>query len=284
MSEVTVERVLREVRQLPSLSVVVVEILDSFQNEAMQIPELVRKISRDQALAARVLRVANSAFYGFPSRIGSISEAVVVLGFHAVRSLALAAGIIHQFLPGNGRAFDLLAFWQHAIGVGVCARVVANCRGLPSEEAFTAGLLHDIGRLVLDTYFRDEFQRVLEYRDAHDCTLLAAEKEVLGLDHAAIGYEVAHQWKFPQAIQVAIRDHHSPDGVPAPPTDVIHLANVLAHALEIGNAGYDRVPPLSPAAWERLGGNWEMLESCLPEIERLNAGVNLLVAEGGAQE
>lgn len=284
MNDFTADKVLREVRQLPSLSVVVLEILDSFRNEGMQIPELVRKISRDQALAARVLRVANSAFYGFPSRIASISEAVVVLGFHTVRSLALAAGIIHQFPPGEGKAMDRLAFWQHAVGVGVCARVIANALGRQPEEAFTAGLLHDIGRLMLDAHFHDDFGQVLGYLEEQDCSLLAAERAVLGIDHAAIGYEVARQWKFPGPIQAAIRDHHQPDGSPAPLTDVVHFANALAHALEIGNAGYDRVPPVSAGAWERLGGSWEIVESSLPEIERINAGANLLLANGGEGE
>jgi putative nucleotidyltransferase with HDIG domain len=165
----------------------------------------------------------------------------------------------------------------------VCARVIAHSLGRPAEEAFTAGLLHDIGRLVLDANFHEDFSQVLEYREAHDCLLPEAERAVLGIDHATVGFEVARQWKFPLPVQAAIRDHHQPDAEPSPLTDVIHFANVLAHALEIGNAGYDRVPPLFPGAWERLGGDWEMLEASLPEIERLNAGANLLVAEGEEQ-
>ncbi len=279
MSSPEVEKMLQDIRQLPSLSVVVLEILDSFKDEGLKIPELVRKIGRDQGLAARVLRVANSAFLGFPSKVASINEAVVVLGFHSVRSLALAAGVIQQFPPGEGNAFDRLAFWQHAIGVGVAARVLAQKLGRNQEEAFTAGLLHDIGRLVLDAYFHDSFLKILDLAAQDDCPLATAEKKVLGMDHAEIGYEVARQWKFPLPVQLAIRGHHDPDASSSELTDLVHLANVLAHGLEIGNSGYDQVPPLMAGAWRRLGLDWDAVAVCLPEIERLNAGATLLVAE-----
>jgi len=279
MSSPEAEKMLQDIRQLPSLSVVVLEILDSFKDEGLKVPELVRKIGRDQGLAARVLRVANSAFLGFPSKVSSINEAVVVLGFHTVRSLALAAGVIQQFPPGEGKAFDRLTFWQHAIGVGVAARVLAQKLGRNQEEAFTAGLLHDIGRLVLDAYFHDSFLKILSLASEEDCPLVSAEKKVLGMDHAEIGYEVARQWKFPLPVQLAIRGHHGPDASSSELSDLIHLANVLVHGLEIGNSGYDQVPPLAAGAWQRLGLDWDAVAACLPEIERLNAGATLLVAE-----
>lgn len=280
MSELTPERIMQKVRQLPSLSLALMEVLHSFDNEGVDVATLVGKISRDQGLVARVLRVANSAFYGLPSRVGSIGEAVVVLGFHNIRSLVMAAGIINQFPPGGGKSFDRMEFWRHAIGTGVCARVLAARLGQDREVAFSAGLLHDVGKLVLDACFHEDFERVLACRAAHDCAMLEAERAALGTTHAAIGFEVARQWKFPPAIQRAIRDHHQPDGGDTSVlTDMAHLANVLCHALEIGNAGYDCVPPLSAGAWERLGLAWADMGEMLHEIERVNASVNLLVAE-----
>lgn len=279
MNDLTLARVMERVQQLPSLSPVLHEILHSFGNEDVDIATLVGKISRDQGLAARVLRVANSAFYGLSSHVGSIGEAVVVLGFHSVRSLVVAAGIISQFPPSGGKLFDRLAFWRHTIGVGVCARVLAARLGENPETAFTVGLLHDTGRLVLDAFFHPDFERVLAYRAAADCAMIAAEQGTLGLNHTVIGFEMAKQWKFPQAIQLAIRDHHHPDsGQAAVLTDIVHLANVLCHALEIGNSGYDMVPPLSAGAWQRLGLDWVACRALLPEIERRNADLNLLIA------
>lgn len=279
MSELTLAQVTTRVQQLPSLSPVLHEILHSFADEDVDIETLARKISCDQGLAARVLRVANSAFYGFSSHVSSIGEAMVVLGFHSVRSLVLAAGIINQFPPSDGKAFDRLAFWRHAIGVGACARVLAARLGQNEETAFTMGVLHDAGRLVLDAYFHDEFEQVLAYRRDADCEMIVAEQHILGITHTDIGFEITKLWKFPSPIQNAIRDHHHPDsGQPAVLTDIVHLANVLCHALEIGNSGYDMVPPLSVGAWERLGLGWKTCREILPEIEKLNADLNVLIA------
>lgn len=280
MSELAMDRVVEQVRQLPSLNQVVNEVLRSFDNEDVDIPSLVSKISRDQGLAAHVLRVANSAFYGMSSHVSSVGEAVVVLGFYSIRSLAVAAGIINQFPHADGKVFDRLEFWRHAIGVGVCARIIAARLGLNVETAFTAGLLHDIGMLVLDTYFHVEFEEAMAYREANDVQFIEAEKATLGLTHSMIGYEVAKRWKFPREIQLAIRDHHSPDNEKTGQlTDVVHLANVLCHALEIGNSCYDMVPPLSNGAWERLGLSWTQMGEMLREIERLNASANVLAVE-----
>ena len=114
---------------------------------------------------------------------------------------------------------------------------------------------------------------------AGDIPLVEAERELLGYDHAAIGYEIARNWHFPAAIQYAIRDHHDPDLEPAVGSDIVHLANALCAALDIGSGGDSHVPRLSPLAWERLGLGWEALGQCFGEIERLNAGMNLLLGD-----
>lgn len=278
MKTPTLPEVLAAVRQLPSLSVVVTDLLASLNRENMDTASLVSKIAQDQGLAARVLRVANSAFYGLGSRVSGVNEAVVVLGFHAVRSMALAAGIINAFPPGVGGRFDRLAFWQHAVGTGVCARVLAARLGKDAEAAFTAGLLHDIGKLAMHVYYPEVFESVLASRGT-DKALIDTERLVLGFDHAAVGYEVARNWHFPPAIGQAIRDHHQPDAAPTFYTDVVHVANTLCCALDIGSGGDDLVPPLAPGAWERLGLGWERLGQCLHEIERANASMNLLMSD-----
>jgi len=280
MSELTLEQVIQRVRQLPSLSQAVTEVLRSFDNEGIDVATLVGKIGRDQGLVARILQVANSAFYGMTSRVGSIGEAVVVLGFHNIRSLAVAAGIINQFPPAAGKVFDRTEFWRHSIGTGVCAKLLAARLGMDQEAAFTAGLLHDIGVLVLDAYFHEDFERALAYCLEKDCTFAQAESAVLNLNHAVIGFEVARHWKFPPSVQQAIRDHHQPDsGDHALLTDMVHLANVLCHVLEIGRVSNDLAPPLSAGAWERLGLEWDGMGALFRDIEQLNTSINLLLAE-----
>lgn len=275
----TIDQVAKAIQQVPSLSAVVMEILASFDRQDVEIADLAQKLGQDQGLTARVLRVANSPFYGMSSKVGSVQEAVVVLGFHNVRSLVAAAGIINQFPATEHPDFDRTGFWQHSIGTAACAQVLAKSLGQNQALAFTAGLLHDVGKLALDAYFHQDFQLALAHRVAEDSTLLEAERAVLGVDHALVGHELARRWKFPAAIQQAIRDHHQPEREPATLTDLVHVANVLCHALDIGNAGYDRVPPLSSSAWSRLGLDWDAMPALWTETEQLYAGLSLLISE-----
>lgn len=275
MSHFPMEDILNKLQKLPALSLVLAELLESFEKESLGISQLAEKIGLDQALTARVLRVANSAFYGYPSRIASINEAVVVLGFSNVRALAVAGGIIEQFSSAGQEGFDRLAFWRHSIGTAVCARVLAERTGKNPDTAFTAGLLHDIGKLVMDISFPDDYDLVLKYCSRMDCEIAVAEREIIGADHSWIGHEVVKRWKFPLVIQQAIRYHNAPKLEPL--ADLVHVANVLCHALDIGNSGYDAVPILSAEAWDRLGLEWEALRPCLAEIERYNSAASALL-------
>ncbi|TAN74323.1 MAG: HDOD domain-containing protein [Gallionella sp.] len=267
------------VRQLPPLPVAVAEVLASFGRPDADVDEIAGKISLDQGMVTRVLRVANSAFYGFNSKVGTMHDAVVLLGFHNIRSLIVAAGLIRKFPSADDRMFDRNAFWQHNIGTGVCARVLAGRLGKDGELAFIAGLLHDVGRLVVETCCPEKFNAVAACCLADDISMLKAEQSVLGADHTQIGFEAARRWNFPVAIQQAIRDHHRPGEASGPLADIVHVANVLCHALDIGNAGYDHVPPLSAPAWQRLGLSWEMVRDSLPEIWRQNAAASLMLGD-----
>jgi HD-like signal output (HDOD) protein len=200
-----------------------------------------------------------------------------MLGFGTVRTLALAAGIIGRFPAGTGPAFDRAAFWQHSIGTGVCASVLAAATGHNGEQAFTAGLLHVVGRLMLDVHFPQEFAQVVAYHDEQECTFLEAERAVLGLDDAGIGGEMARQWKLPVPIQEAIRDYPHPREGGSAMADLVHVADVVCHALEIGNAGDKWVPNLDEGAWARLGLDWQAVPRCFGNIEHQNAGLTLLI-------
>lgn len=267
------------VKQLPPLPAAVIAVLASFGRPDVDVDEIARKISVDQGMVTRVLRVANSAFYGFNGKVGTMHDAVVLLGLHNVRSLVVAAGLIHQFSPKDGQMFDRNAFWLHNIGTGVCARVLADKLGKDGELAFTAGLLHDVGRLVVEACCPEKFSAVAARCLADDISMIKAEQLVLGVDHAQIGFEAAERWNFPAAIRQAIRDHHQPGETSGFLADIVHVANVLCHALDIGNAGYDYVPPLSGAVWQRLGLRWETVRDCLPEIERQNNAASQMMSD-----
>lgn len=270
----------KELQQLPSLSTIVMEVLQLLDQGDVDLPALMKTIGQDQALAARVLRVVNSPFYGFPNHIGSLKDAGMMLGVHSLRNIVTAAGIMGHFPLGKDESFSRLSFWQHSIGTGVAAKVLARQCGLDQEVAFTAGLLHDIGKLVMAVYFPADFARVLAWRDEQDCLLKDAEKAVLDFDHTLVGVKVAKKWKLPELITTAIHHHHTPASKPdAPLVALVHVADVLCRGLEIGNGGDSLIPKLDAQVMQHLGLEWEAVRACLPEVESLNANANLLADE-----
>ncbi len=268
----------REVRELPSLSVVVSQLLSLLQRDDVAMSELMEAIGRDQGLAARILRIANSPFYGLSSHIASLKDAGAMLGVHTLYNIVTAAGIMGQFPHTQDKNFDRLSFWKHAIGVGICAQVLARHGGLDAEVAFTSGLLHDIGKLVMAAYFKADFSYVLAYRDEHDCLLKDAEQAVLGFAHTVIGARVARHWKLPEPVINAIKHHHTLMDVVSPLSELVHVADILCRALDIGHGGDDLIPVLNMAAMKRLGLDWILLADCLGEIENLNSFSDLLTA------
>lgn len=275
--ETTCEEMLAAVKQLPPLSEVVTKVLLSFEQKNIDVDDIANKINLDSGMATRILRVANSAFYGFSNQVGTVHEAVVLLGFHNVRSLVVAAGLIKQFPSTDEQQFDQDAFWRHNIGTGVCARLLANSLGKDGALAFTAGLLHDIGRLAMAVYCQEKFSQVVAQCKQNAISMLEAEQAVLGMDHGQIGFAITQRWHFPIAIQAAIRDHHQPEKSAEFMSDIVHVANVLCHAMDIGNVDNDSVPAISAVVWERIGLSWRGIKMLLPEIERQNAAASLLL-------
>lgn len=257
------EQVLSRLQQLPSLPTVVSALLASFDNEDIDIGQIAHQIGCDQGLTARVLRVANSSFYGLQSRVGTIHEAVVVLGFRAVRSMVLAVGMNASFRGDLCPGFDVLSYLRHCVAVGLAARAIAPLSGQNPELAFTSGVLHDIGQLVLASNFSAQYTATLAHRKAQDCFLIDAERAVLGMDHAEVGSLLAEIWRFPEPLHEAVARHHAPLGGLA---DLIHVADTLAHALALSDN--EMVMPVDPAAWQRLGLTDEKLKAALPQIEQ----------------
>lgn len=267
MSTLQAEQIVNRLKHLPALPTVVAELLASFGNDEVDIGLLAQQISHDQGLTARLLRVANSSFYGLQSRISTINEAVVVLGFRAVRSMVLAVGVSGVFRPDHCPGFDPQAYIRHCVGVGLVARALAQVTGRNPELAFTGGILHDIGELVLATCFPEQYAEALAYRKQHDCPLVEAERDIIGLDHGAVGGLLADTWRFPTSLRSAVAEHHSPSTATADSlADLIHLADGIAHALGLAKADSEMVMPVDPTAWQRLGLDNEKIAGILPQI------------------
>jgi len=248
------DRLAEQIEQLPALPEVVMDLLQNIDREDVDIGVLARKMSHDQTLTAKALRFANSPFYGTQGKISSIQQAITLLGMKTVRQILTAAALASVFPDNRCKGFEFRAFWRHAMGTAICARLLARMLHLNQDFAFTAGLLHDIGRLVLVTRFPHSYEQVIAYRDEHDIFLLDAERSILGTDHVAVGLALAERWRFPEVIRHAIAGHHTPEPLGSSSiASLVNVANGIVHALDLAAVDNDLVPPVSLDAWRNVG-------------------------------
>jgi putative nucleotidyltransferase with HDIG domain len=250
----SIDDVVKQIRDLPSLSAVVSELLATMEQEDIDTNALAVKIALDQSLTAKTLRLANSSFYGMSSKVTTIQQAIAVLGFHSIRTLVTACAVTGSFPASANSLFNFKGFWRHSVATAISAKLLAARLKFNPDAAFTAGLLHDIGTLVLATRFPAEFAQTLAHRKEHDCYVVEAEQAVLGFDHAAVGSALAAYWKFPEAMQKAVAEHHRIDGSEAMSLALlVHAANTIAHALDLSEDPDDLAPPMAHAVWSALG-------------------------------
>lgn len=265
---IPLEQLTRQVSDLPALPAIVHDLLKNVKPEEADINVVARKVSLDQALSAKTLRFANSPMYGLQARVTTIQQAITMIGVDSVRQVALASALKSHFPPGECAGVDFVALWRHAIAAAVCARALAWHLHVNQDYAFTAGLLHDIGRLMLATHFRKQYEAVAAYRQAHDCPWLDAERAVIGIDHAIAGEMLAEHWKFSDSIRHAIAGHHHPENQKVHSlASIVHVANAIVHALDLSGIEDDQVPPVSQTAWDDLGLSEDVYQHVFHETE-----------------
>ncbi len=258
-------------KSLPSLPLTVVALGQAVQDERCTVDRILAILSKDPPLSATLLRLANSAMYAGEGSILDLRKAILRLGFDAVAILGTGAAVVRTFR--DGAHLDALRLWQHSVAVGLTAKgicTLARRRG-QAESAFLAGLLHDIGKIALDTCFPDAYAEVVQ-RVAAGAHYLDAERAVLGLDHPEAGALLAASWSFPQPIVDVIRDHHQPkDGEFLP--SLVHLSDLLVRTrVPMGPADQHLMVALgdSPAFHSVMAG---ALEKDL-DIERLTFSID----------
>jgi putative nucleotidyltransferase with HDIG domain len=278
MSELVLDDIVRKLEDLPSLPAVVMELLSSIDQDDVDISVLAKKVSHDQALTAKTLRLANSSLYGLQVKVTTIQQAITFLGFQTTRNLITAAAVTGCFPAGQCPAFDDKAFWRHSIATAACCKVLARRLRFNQDYAFTAGLLHDIGRLVLVSTFAEQYQQVMAYRNANDTYVLDAERAVMGVDHVMAGAALAEHWNFSDTMKTAIAYHHDPDAPGAGLlAAIVHVANAIVHALDVAGEADDLVPAVSSAAWAALGLNQDAYQHVFHETEMQFEEITLLL-------
>lgn len=247
--------ILRRLEDLPTLPRILLRITELLNDPKASARDLALVITEDPVLTARLLRIVNSSFYGLPQRVATVTTAIVLLGFEAIRHLLLTASVFDLFPAKNRSARRFLEqLWDHALGCAVGAKALGRLqRRERLEELFVAGLLHDIGKIVVMVLFPAEGAEALRRTAREGLPLLEAEASVLGFDHTHAGRLLAERWNLPPRLVAAIAFHHAPNAAGAGDTAaVVHAADVFARALGLSADGVDRVPPLDAAAWRRL--------------------------------
>jgi len=282
MAYINLENRLAKITDLPTLSIVASNIIQITQNPKSSALEVGKAISQDPALVSRILRIANSTFYGFPGKISTIPHAVVILGFVNIRNLVLAASISKIFSSKGGEGyFDREGFWRHSLACGVTSKLIAKRLGMKNlEEVFIWGLLHDVGKLVLDAYFKEDFTRVVCLAKEKEVLLRDAEQELLGFGHAEVGGIVADKWNLPPALIKVIRFHHNPTEANESMrmAAIVHLGDVFCRAIGIGDGADNKVPCIDEDSWRLFRFNKQTIKRLFSEMEREIANAKALLA------
>ena len=261
--KVDLRRRIEQVGELPTLPHVVQKLASMIGRPNVSAEEIGALIEKDQVLSAKVLRLANSPFYGFPSRIASVAHAVVVLGLSVVKGLTLCASALDMMKNAG-----MNELWRHSLGVAITAHILGTQAEMKNpEEAFVAGLLHDIGKVVLYVKWPDVGQQITTATRKKSRSLMESEQELFDVTHADVGGWLATAWHLPTSLREPILHHHTPSAAQDATlqTAIVHVADVLVKGLACGNPGDDLVPPLSRQAWDLVGLDAQKLAQCLAQ-------------------
>ena len=238
-----ITRIVEDVDNLPSLPSIVLKLIDVVNSSDSSADDAAVLIEKDPALTSKMIRLANSAFYGIPRSISSVTSAVVVLGFNTIRSLVLSASVAKIF--EGKHSLDMDRFWKHSVVTAMTSKMIVRhlmkVRMMDPESAFCAGVLHDIGKLIFSQYMPDDYAAVCNYAKEHKVPLIEAEDKCLGINHAMVGKVLADKWSLPLDLEYTIVHHHDPDDIIDSKTahlaNVVHLADIIAH--EVGCTLWD---------------------------------------------
>ncbi len=272
----TLDQFFQDSKSFPALSTIFYELEKEIDYPRSTSESIGNILTKDPSLVSRLLALSNSAFYGFSRRVETIPNAIQLLGLKQIRDLVMATAVMDSFIGISSDLLDMNDFWIHSISCGVAAASLAQEKSDPNPERyFVGGLLHDIGRLAMLIKMPEEMSIVLtQHRETKILTHLI-EQDILGFNHAIVGGRLIEQWRLPIGLGEMVKHHHTPEKSTSASfeTAIIHLADILVHALELGNSGETIVPSFSPLAWERIGMDLnhldKVMENTLDRTEQL---------------
>jgi putative nucleotidyltransferase with HDIG domain len=243
-----VKKKLRKLEGLPTLPPIVQRLNVMIEDEKTSIHQIADLIEKDQVITTKILRLANSAFYGFPKKVSTVQNALMLLGINVVKVLIITSSIFDIIYKED------VGLWEHSVGVAACSRILAERLELKEpQEVATAGLLHDLGRIIQKVVFREDYEKIMELvKNGKDA--LQAEKEILGIDHAEMGSFLMRTWNLPDRLIEAVGAHHELERAKEFKKEaaIVHLSDVLVHVRGYGTSLYKKVPPLQEKALKLL--------------------------------
>jgi putative nucleotidyltransferase with HDIG domain len=263
MNDSKLNDILSQSDSLPSIPGAAVKLLSLLDNPESSVNEIEEILKYDPGLTANVLKLSNSAYFGLPQKIGSVKQAILVMGTKRLTQLVMAS-CVHALMdrPVDGYELSRGEFWRHSVAVSVSAELLVKELQIPSVDViFTAALLHDVGKIIMDKFVKEEY-KLIHDEVQKGLSFELAEQKVLGTNHAEIGAKILRKWSFPDEIVLAVRHHHEPDAADPKSSlaDIVHIANVLCLmiGIGIGKEGLQYQP--SELATQRLGLNQDQLE------------------------
>ncbi|KAA0893264.1 HDOD domain-containing protein [Oryzomonas rubra] len=267
---ITLERLVEQTRTIYSLPYFYERFNEAINHPRSSIADIAKIIIEDQGLTARILKLANSPLFGYYSRVDSITKAVTIIGTQQLRDLAFAASAMGVFKGIPDDLMNMALFWRHSIACGIIARNLATClRESNVERFFVAGILHDVGQLILCAAIPETAGELLALSRSRQEHYHHTERDQLGFDHADLGGALLQAWKLPANIFEPVACHHTPRSAAQFPLEsaIVHLAEIVCQAFEFGASGEWCVSPLDPAAWDRLGMPVNILATILKQSE-----------------
>jgi len=265
------KKLVMDVREVYSLPTIYYRINKAINDPRVSNSQIGDILSEDVGLSARILKLSNSAFYSFPSKIDTITSAISIIGTKQLRDLVLATSVIKIFEGISEDLVNINSFWSHCIGCGVVAKVIASINKESNVESFfVAGILHDIGSLLIYSKMPDKAVDVMEYSRNQKCTLHAAETHCLGFTHAQVGGHLLKQWKLPKNLIEGVYYHHKPTSARTFPVfaNTIHIADIVATAMSLGDGGEYYVPDFDKKAWKQLGLKDDVFHEIVPKVDQ----------------
>lgn len=266
--------------ELPTLPTVASKLITLTSKEETTLADIGELVSQDISLSTKILKVSNSAFYSFPQQIGSIKQAVSILGMNAVRSLVLSFSFLTMKAGTVKSRFNFEAFWEKSLASAVTTKLILeHTKGADTEEAFVSGLLQNLGELILARSFPDEYDKVLQAVEDKQQDSFAAEETIFGLNHTVVGLEVAQHWGFPEVLLIPLQYHHHPEEYPGKNASIratvraVYLADILVNIL------YSKRPEMYHKQFRKEAGN--LLGLTTESIEAILDQVHTKVKEAG---